>query len=69
MFGSALTIVCGALLVWTMPDGPEALGARAVIGLLGVGFNGVAITKLVVWCIRERATLARVFRDFRGLDI
>lgn len=63
MFGSAVTILIGAALVWTMPAGQAHDGAMAIIGLLGMGFNAIGIVYASVWAWRNRKTIREFIRE------
>jgi hypothetical protein len=54
MFGAALIIVFQAILVATMPEGPEKIGAMTVVGLAGMAFNFAAVVYVIRWVWRAR---------------
>lgn len=64
MFGAAITIMLGAVLVWTMPAGAEKDGAMAVIGVLGMGFNLIGLIWFTGFLVRNRKTVREMFHDF-----
>lgn len=63
MFGSAITILIGVALVLTMPEGAAREGATAVIGLLGMGFNAVAIGRGTYLAIKNRKLIVEAVRN------
>lgn len=62
MLITAMGILASALLVWTMPDGPEHVGAQTIVGLQGMAFNIAAIAYWTRWAWKERKTIAGIWR-------